>query len=93
MITHCVLFRDAATTGNQLNIEEYYSVVMANVDKCVEVDIAIVKAIGQFQNQTPWVDRKVRALVMARNIKFKSYEKEAYSVARGRLRVRIREAK
>lgn len=35
------VFRDATTTGNQVNVEEYFSVVMAYVSKCME-DVALV---------------------------------------------------
>lgn len=42
--------------------------VIVYMSKCVE-NLAIVKMIRQFPNQKPWVDRKVRALVMERNIR------------------------
>lgn len=76
------MFRDTATTGNQVNKEEYCSVVMAYVSKCVE-DVAHVWTSKQFPHQK-WVDRDEKALDRDGSIGFTFGDKEAYSVTRVR---------
>lgn len=65
------VFRDAATTENQMNMEEYISMVMAYLSKCAE-DVVTTKIIISFPNQNSWITGEVRALVRDKNAAFRS---------------------
>ncbi|KAI5624293.1 gastrula zinc finger protein XlCGF28.1-like [Silurus asotus] len=86
------MFREAATYGDSINLEEYTSSVTCYISKCVE-DVTISKTITTRSNQKPWMTANVRALLKQRDSAFRSGDKAALKTARAKLSHAIREAK
>ncbi|KAK3543143.1 hypothetical protein QTP70_011677 [Hemibagrus guttatus] len=55
--------------------------------------VLTTKTIKVFPNQKPWLDRKVRSLLKARNVAYRSGDRLAYSNAQRELKKGITEAK
>ncbi|KAI5625328.1 gastrula zinc finger protein XlCGF28.1-like [Silurus asotus] len=86
------MFREAATNGDSINLEEYTSSVTSYISKCVD-DVTISKTITTRSNQKPWITANVRALLKQRDSAFRSGDKTAFKTARAKLPRAIREAK
>ncbi|KAI5090163.1 gastrula zinc finger protein XlCGF28.1-like [Silurus meridionalis] len=86
------MFREAATNGDSINLEEYTSSVTCYISKCVD-DVTISKTITTRFNQKPWMTANVRALLKQRDSAFKTGDKMALKTARAKLSRAIREAK
>ncbi|KAI5620341.1 gastrula zinc finger protein XlCGF28.1-like [Silurus asotus] len=86
------MFREAATNGEFINLEEYTSTVTSYIGKCID-DVTTSKTITIRSNQKPWMTAKVRALLKTRDSAFRSGDKTALKTARAKLSRGIREAK
>ncbi|KAF7690055.1 hypothetical protein HF521_011859 [Silurus meridionalis] len=86
------MFREAATNGDFINLEEYTSTVTSYIGKCID-DVTISKTITIRSNQKPWMTAKVRALLKTRDSAFRAGDKTALKTARAKLSRAIREAK
>ncbi|KAI5099333.1 proline-rich protein 12 isoform X1 [Silurus meridionalis] len=86
------MFREAATYGDSINLEEYTSSVTCYISKCVD-DVTISKSITTRSNQKPWMTANVRALLKQRDSAFRTGDKAALKTARAKLSRAIREAK
>ena len=62
------------------------------ITKCME-DVTVTKDITVRANEKPWFTREVRELLRARNVAFKSGDKEALKSARANLHRGVRAAK
>ncbi|KAI3357423.1 hypothetical protein L3Q82_015858, partial [Scortum barcoo] len=86
------MFKEAATYNNQTDIDEYAMSVSAYINKCME-DVSVINSITTRANQKPWMSEEVRRMLKARNLAFKSGDKEALKTARANLNRTIRLAK
>ncbi len=86
------MFKDAATQGNHIDLEEYTSSVTSFISKCAD-DVVKIRTVKSFPNEKAWMNGEVRALSRAKRAAFKSNDKEAYSTSRASLRAGIKEAK
>ncbi|KAI5610007.1 gastrula zinc finger protein XlCGF28.1-like [Silurus asotus] len=86
------MFREAATNGEFINLEEYTSTVTSYISKCID-DVTTFKTITIRSNQKPWMTAKVRALLKTRDSAFRAGDKTALKTARAKLSCAIREAK
>ncbi|KAI5629970.1 gastrula zinc finger protein XlCGF28.1-like [Silurus asotus] len=86
------MFREAATNGEFINLEEYTSTVTSYIGKCID-DVTTSKTITICSNQKPWMTAKVRALLKTRDSAFRAGDKTALKTARAKLSRAIREAK
>lgn len=86
------VFREAATTNQDVNLTEYTDSVTGYITKCME-DVTVTKDITVRANEKPWFTREVRELLRARNVAFKSGDKEALKSARANLHRGVRAAK
>ncbi|KAI5614754.1 gastrula zinc finger protein XlCGF28.1-like, partial [Silurus asotus] len=86
------MFREAATNGDFINLEEYTSTVTSYIGKCID-DVTTSKTITIRSNQKPWMTAKVRALLKTRDSAFRAGDKTALKTARAKLSRAIREAK
>ncbi|KAK3509846.1 hypothetical protein QTP70_014800, partial [Hemibagrus guttatus] len=78
------MFREAATNGHSINLEEYTTSVTSYVGKCID-DVTVSKTITTCSNQKPWMTAEVRALLKLRDSAFKAGDKEALRTARAKL--------
>lgn len=76
------MFREAATNGDFINLEEYTSTVISYIGKCTD-DVTISKIITTRSNQKPWMTAKVRALLKTRDSTFRAGDKTARAKLRG----------
>ncbi|KAI5100825.1 immunoglobulin kappa variable 6-21 [Silurus meridionalis] len=90
--TNWDMFREAATYGDSINLEEYTSSVTSYISKCVD-DVTISRTITTRSNQKPWMTANVRALLKQKDSAFRSGDKAALKTARTKLSRAIREAK
>lgn len=60
------IFKQAATSNNTIDLEEYTSVFTSYIRKCID-DMAIAETIIPHSNQKPWMAAEVRALFKARD--------------------------
>ncbi|KAK3570817.1 hypothetical protein QTP86_027623, partial [Hemibagrus guttatus] len=74
------------------DLEEYSSTVLAYIAFCTDT-VLTTKTIKLFPNQKPWLDRKVRSLLKARNVACRLGDRLAYSNAQRELKKGITEAK
>ncbi|KAI5617232.1 gastrula zinc finger protein XlCGF28.1-like [Silurus asotus] len=86
------MFREAATNGDFINLEEYTSTVTSEIGKCID-DVTTSKTINIRSNQKPWMTTKVCALLKTRDSAFRAGDKTALKTARAKLSRAIREAK
>ncbi|GAA6107150.1 piezo-type mechanosensitive ion channel component 1-like, partial [Tachysurus ichikawai] len=85
-------FREAATNGDSVNLEEYMSTVTSYIGKCID-DVTVSKTITTRSNQKPWMTANVRALLRTRDLAFRTGDRVALRTARAKLSRAIREAK
>uniref|UniRef100_A0A3B1K914 Reverse transcriptase domain-containing protein n=1 Tax=Astyanax mexicanus TaxID=7994 RepID=A0A3B1K914_ASTMX len=86
------MFREAATSDDSINLEEYTDSVTGYISKCIE-DVTVSKTITSRPNQKPWMTAEVRALLRSRDKAFKSGDRAGLRTARAKLSRGIREAK
>ncbi|KAK3525836.1 hypothetical protein QTP70_010906 [Hemibagrus guttatus] len=86
------MFREAATNGDSINLEEYTTSVTSYIGKCI-VDVTVSKTITTCFNQKLWMTTEVRALLKLRDSAFRAGDKEALRAARAKLSRAIKEAK
>ncbi|KAK3545155.1 hypothetical protein QTP70_001669 [Hemibagrus guttatus] len=60
------MFREAATNGDSINLEEYTTSVTSYIGKCID-DVTVSKTITTRSNQKPWMTAEVRALLKRDN--------------------------
>ncbi|KAI4893114.1 hypothetical protein NFI96_020621 [Prochilodus magdalenae] len=63
------VFREAAESEGELDLEDYTSAVLGYISKCVE-DVTTTKTVTCYPNQKPWLNGKVRSLLKARDAAF-----------------------
>ncbi|KAK3517233.1 hypothetical protein QTP70_001244 [Hemibagrus guttatus] len=86
------MFREAATNGDSINLEEYTTSVTSYIGKCID-DVTVSKTITTRYNQKPWMTAEVHALLKLRESTFRAADKEALRTARAKLSRAIKEAK
>ncbi|KAI4877849.1 hypothetical protein NFI96_028554 [Prochilodus magdalenae] len=86
------VFREAATSGDSINLEEYTESVIGYISKCID-DVTVSKVITTHPNQKPWMTAEVHVLLRTRDKVFKSGDKAGLRTARAKLSRAIREAK
>ncbi|KAK3507617.1 hypothetical protein QTP70_030788 [Hemibagrus guttatus] len=86
------MFREAATNGNSINLEEYTTSLTSYIGKCID-DVTVSKNITTCSNQKRWMTAVVRALLKSRYSAFRTGDKTALRTARAKLSRAIREAK
>ncbi|KAK3519702.1 hypothetical protein QTP70_001713 [Hemibagrus guttatus] len=78
------MFKEAATSGSFINLEEYTTSVTSYVGKCID-DVTVSKTITTRSNQKPWMIAKVRALLKSRDFTFRAGDKMTLKTARAKL--------
>ncbi|KAK3523934.1 hypothetical protein QTP70_016741, partial [Hemibagrus guttatus] len=86
------MFREDATNGASINLEEYTTSVTSYISKCID-DVTVSKTITTCSNQKPWMTAEVCALLKSRDSAFRAGVKAALRTARAKLSRAIREAK
>ncbi|XP_049340016.1 uncharacterized protein LOC125804732 [Astyanax mexicanus] len=86
------MFREAATSYDSINLEEYTDSVTGYISKFIE-DVTVSKTITTRPNQKPWMTAEVRVLRRSRDKAFKSGDRAGLRSARAKLSRGIREAK
>ncbi|KAK3545720.1 hypothetical protein QTP70_011351 [Hemibagrus guttatus] len=86
------MFREAATNGDSINLEEYTTSVTSYISKCIN-DVTVSKTITTLSNQKPWMTAEVHSLLKSRDSAFRAGDKAALRTARAKLSQAIREAK
>ncbi|KAK3517603.1 hypothetical protein QTP70_012957 [Hemibagrus guttatus] len=78
------MFREAATNGDSINLEEYTTSVTSYIGKCID-DVTVSKTITTHSNQKPWMTAEVRALLKSRDSAFRAGNEAALRTARAKL--------
>ncbi|KAK3549664.1 hypothetical protein QTP86_006540 [Hemibagrus guttatus] len=78
------MFREAATNGDSINLEEYTTLETSYIGKCIN-DMTVSKTITTRSNQKPWMTAEVRALLKSRNSAIRAGDKVALITARAKL--------
>ncbi|KAK3517436.1 hypothetical protein QTP70_010673 [Hemibagrus guttatus] len=78
------MFREAATNGNSINLEEYTTSVTSYIGKCID-DVTVSKTITTRSNQKLWMTAEVRALLKSRDSAFRAGDKTALKTVRDKL--------
>ncbi|KAK1801766.1 hypothetical protein P4O66_022396 [Electrophorus voltai] len=87
-----ITFKEAATDGGTVNLEEYTASVTGYISKGID-DVTVSKTIITRPNQKPWMTAEVRTLLRTRDSAFRTGDKEVLRKARAKLSCAIREAK
>ncbi|KAK1785701.1 hypothetical protein P4O66_019042, partial [Electrophorus voltai] len=90
--TTLITFKEAATDGGTVNLEEYTASVTAYISKCID-DVTVSKTITTRPNQKRWMTAEVRMLLRTRDSDFRTGDREALRKTRAKLSLAIREAK
>ncbi|KAK1801367.1 hypothetical protein P4O66_023040, partial [Electrophorus voltai] len=90
--TTWITFKEAATDGGTVNLEEYTASVTGYISKCID-DVTVSKTITTHPNQKPWMPAEVRMLLRTRDSAFRTGDREALRKTRAKLSRAIREAK
>lgn len=90
--TQWSIFKEAATSGDCVNLEEYTETVLGFISKCID-DVTVTKTVKLRSTDKPWFTSKFRSLLRHRDAAFRSGDTEAYKIARNNLKRGIREAK
>ncbi|KAK3533462.1 hypothetical protein QTP70_022244 [Hemibagrus guttatus] len=85
------MFREAATNGDSINLEEYTASVTSYIGECID-DVTVSKTITTRSNQKLWMTAKVHALLKSRDSAFRAQDKTALKTTRANLSRAIREA-
>ncbi|KAK1787328.1 hypothetical protein P4O66_002830 [Electrophorus voltai] len=86
------MFKEAATDGGTVNLEEYTASVTGYISKCID-DVTVSKTITTHPNQKPWMTAEVRMLLRTRDSAFRTGDRAALRKTRAKLSRAIREAK
>ncbi|KAK1804805.1 hypothetical protein P4O66_003647 [Electrophorus voltai] len=87
-----ITFKEAATDGGTVNLEEYTASVTGYISKCID-DVIVSKTITTRPNQKPWMPAEVRMLLRTRDSAFRTGDREALRKTRAKLSRAIRESK
>ncbi|KAK1796497.1 hypothetical protein P4O66_009530, partial [Electrophorus voltai] len=90
--TTWITFKEAATDGGTVNLEEYTASVTGYISKCID-DVTVSKTIITRPNQKPWMTAEVRMLLRTHDSAFRTGDREALRKTRAKLSHAIREAK
>lgn len=90
--TQWSIFREAASTGDFIDLQEYTEAVMGFISKCVG-DVTVVKTVKTRATNKPWLTGEVRSLLKTPDSAFKTGDTATYREARNNLKRGIREAK
>ncbi|KAK0139823.1 hypothetical protein N1851_023265 [Merluccius polli] len=90
--TQWSIFREAATSGDFIDLQEYTEAVVGFISKCVD-DVTEVKMVKTRAIRKPWLTGEVCSLLKTRDFAFKAGDAAAYREARNNLKKGIREAK
>ncbi|KAK1804854.1 hypothetical protein P4O66_003555 [Electrophorus voltai] len=90
--TTWITFKEAATDGGTVNLEEYTTSVTVYISKCID-DVTVSKTITTRPNQKPWMTADVRMLLRTHDSAFRTGDREALRKTRAKLSRSIREAK
>ncbi|KAK1787332.1 hypothetical protein P4O66_002834 [Electrophorus voltai] len=90
--TTWITFKEAATDGGTVNLEEYTASVTGYISKCID-DVTVSKTITTRPNQKPWMTAEVRMLLRTRDSAFRTGDRAALRKTRAKLSRAIREAK
>ena len=90
--TQWSIFKEAATSGDCIDLEEYTETVLAFINKCID-DVTVMKTVKLRPTDKSWLTGEVRSLLRLRDAAFRSGDTEAYNMARHNLKGGIREAK
>ncbi|KAK3570992.1 hypothetical protein QTP86_033394, partial [Hemibagrus guttatus] len=72
-------FREVATNGHSINLEEYTTSVTNCIGKCID-DVTVSRTITTRSNQKPWMTVEVHALLKSRDSAFRAGDKEAQRI-------------
>ncbi|XP_062851034.1 uncharacterized protein LOC134314382 [Trichomycterus rosablanca] len=86
------IFREAATSESNVDLEEYTTSVMDYIRTCME-NVTTSKTITIRQNQKPWINGEVRSLLRTRDAAFRDGDEAALKTARRNLSAGIKRAK
>ncbi|KAI4903393.1 hypothetical protein NFI96_004729 [Prochilodus magdalenae] len=86
------VFREAAESEGELDLEDYTSAVLGYISKCVE-DVTTTKTVTCYPNQKPWLNGEVRSLLKARDAAFRSGDSQELRRARRELTAGVKRAK
>ncbi|KAI4879938.1 hypothetical protein NFI96_005973 [Prochilodus magdalenae] len=86
------VFREAAESEGELDLEDYTSAVLGYISKCVE-DVTTTKTVTCYPNQKPWLNGEVRSLLKARDAAFRSGDAQELRRARRELTAGVKRAK
>ena len=86
------MFKEAATEGNAVNLEEYSESVLAYIAKCVEY-VTTTKTITISPNQKPLLNAEMHHLLRIRDAAFKAGDVEELRATRQSLTVGVKRAK
>ncbi|KAK1806963.1 hypothetical protein P4O66_005446, partial [Electrophorus voltai] len=67
----CITFKEAATDGGTVNLEEYTASVTGYISKCID-DVTVSKTITTCPNQKPWMTAEVHMLLRTRDSAFRT---------------------
>ncbi|GAA6071252.1 uncharacterized protein LOC117746276 [Tachysurus ichikawai] len=81
------IFREAATNGDSVNLEEDTASVTSYIGKCID-DVTVSKTITTRSNQKLWMTAKLCALLRTRDLAIRTGDRAATARAKA-----IREAK
>ncbi|KAI4893871.1 hypothetical protein NFI96_021222, partial [Prochilodus magdalenae] len=86
------VFREAAESEGELDLEDYTSAVLGYISKCVE-DVTTTKTVTCYPNQKLWLNGEVRSLLKARDAAFRSGDAQELRRARRELTAGVKRAK
>ena len=90
--TQWSIFREAATSGDFIDLQEYTEAVVGFISKCVD-DVTQVETVKTHATRKQWLTGEVCSLLKTRDFAFKAGDAAAYREARNTLKKGIREAK
>lgn len=77
-------FRNVASSGDSIDLQEYTEAVMGFISKCID-DLTVVKTVRTRATNKPWMIGEVCLLLRSRDAAFKSGDAAAYREARNNL--------
>ncbi|KAK1786349.1 hypothetical protein P4O66_018038, partial [Electrophorus voltai] len=87
-----ITFKEAATDGGTVNLEEYTASVTGYISKCID-DVTVSKTITTRPNLKQWMTAEVCMLLRTCDSAFRTGDREALRKTRAKLSRAIREAK
>ncbi|KAK1804908.1 hypothetical protein P4O66_019284, partial [Electrophorus voltai] len=82
--TTWITFKEAASDGGTVNLEEYTTSVTVYISKCID-DVTVFKTIITRPNQKPWMPAEVHMLLRTRDSAFRTGDKEVLRKTRAKL--------